>query len=114
MCSSDLLAAAGAHHPDLNLKNVLLAPDADGDDEGWVLDVDVVRFASRHVTPGTAWAVGAENYERLARSLRKWRDLRGLSVSDLELELLLQLARRGADAEIAVQWRPKNAAAHAS
>jgi 3-deoxy-D-manno-octulosonic acid kinase len=61
------LAAAGAHHPDLNLKNVLLAPDADGDGEGWVLDVDVVRLAPPPVTPGTAWTVGAENYERLAR-----------------------------------------------
>ena len=108
------LAAAGARHPDLNLKNVLLAPTADGADEAWVLDVDVLRLPDGPPSTGAVWGAGEANFERLARSLRKWRDLRGLPVTELDLDVLHQLARRGPDAEVAVQWRPRNAAAHAS
>ncbi|MGH7720956.1 MAG: lipopolysaccharide kinase InaA family protein, partial [Gemmatimonadaceae bacterium] len=38
------LAQAGARHPDLNLKNILIAPDANDDIEAMVLDVDRVWF----------------------------------------------------------------------
>ena len=62
------LDAAGARHPDLNLKNVLVAP-ANDELATWVIDVDRVRFAA----PGDP-AARAANVRRLARSLAKWRD----------------------------------------
>ena len=58
------LAAAGARHPDLNLKNVLLAPAGDGAVVAHVLDVDRVRFEA----PGSA-GVAAANARRLAESV---------------------------------------------
>ena len=74
------LARCGARHPDLNLKNVLLAPGADGGCEAWVLDVDRIAFER----PGDE-RVARANFERLARSARKWRELYGVDVSDAEL-----------------------------
>ncbi|AHG91406.1 lipopolysaccharide kinase [Gemmatirosa kalamazoonensis] len=74
------LAAAGARHPDLNLKNVLLAADG-----AWVLDVDVVALG----TPPEAAA--RANWARLERSLLKWRRERGLAIADAALA---ELARR--------------------
>jgi 3-deoxy-D-manno-octulosonic acid kinase len=62
------LAAAGARHPDLNLKNVLLAPDGAAGVTALVLDVDRVRFEEA----GSARVADA-NARRLARSLAKWR-----------------------------------------
>lgn len=60
---------AGAHHPDLNIKNVLLT-DARGEGlEAHLLDVDRVRFSAQG-SPLVAKA----NLDRLIRSLRKWRD----------------------------------------
>jgi len=61
------LASAGAHHADLNLKNVLIASDG-GTTEAWVLDVDRVRMRR----PGDA-RVRAANLSRLRRSAAKWR-----------------------------------------
>lgn len=80
----ELLAAmgrAGARHPDFNLKNVLIAPRR-GVTTAWVLDVDTVRFDE----PGAT--VARANAERLTRSLRKWRRLYGLEISDPELATL--------------------------
>ena len=53
-----------ALHPDLNCKNVLLAPADDGTPVAWVLDVDTMRFAARDA--------GTRNRARLIRSARKW------------------------------------------
>lgn len=75
------LARAGARHPDLNLKNVLLAPTAahmpDGDAphdtvRAWVLDVDVARVLAAAVATAAAAATLAANLERLTRSVHKW------------------------------------------
>ena len=77
------LTQAGAHHPDLNLKNVLLtAGDGPGLD-AHVLDVDRVRFSS----PGSP-LVAKANLDRLIRSLRKWRDTRALPYSAEDEEYL--------------------------
>jgi hypothetical protein len=113
------LAAAGARHPDLNLKNVLLTPAADRAAgapayRAWVLDVDVVRLAAGPVSASTRWAVGEANHARLERSLLKWRDRHNLPISDLELGALREYGRRGADAALAVKWRPGHSPAHAS
>lgn len=61
------LAAAGAQHPDLNLKNVLVTSTSEGY-VAHVLDVDRVHF---HV-PGDP-LVARANLDRLIRSLRSWR-----------------------------------------
>jgi hypothetical protein len=77
------LTQAGAHHQDLNLKNVLLtAGDGPGLDPH-LLDVDRVRFSS----PGSP-LVAKANLDRLIRSLRKWRDLHALPYSAEDEEYL--------------------------
>jgi lipopolysaccharide kinase (Kdo/WaaP) family protein len=75
-----LLTAAGAHHPDLNAKNILLSTDDSGATVAWVLDVDRIRF---HV-PGDPMITEA-NLTRLFRSFRKWQD-KGLPLFDAEGE----------------------------
>lgn len=74
------LTAAGAHHPDLNLTNVLLARDARGEISALVLDVDRVRFD----TPG-APGVTAANLRRFNRSARKLRRTRGTPIDETDL-----------------------------
>lgn len=81
------LTKAGARHPDLNVKNVLLAPAAGGGYEAWVLDVDRIRMR----TPGDA-RITAGNVERLLRSARKWRTRHGVAITEAELEHLAALA----------------------
>jgi hypothetical protein len=61
------LRAAGARHPDLQLKNVFVTRDQTGT-VAWMLDVDRVSFHTPH-SPIVAQA----NLERLARSIRSWR-----------------------------------------
>ena len=72
------LSRAGAHHADLNLRNILVSSDA-----AYILDTDRVRF---HV-PGDPIVLRA-NIERLQRSLRKRRDLDGLPVDENEIVAL--------------------------
>lgn len=69
------LSAAGAHHEDLNLKNVYLAQTSGGL-TAYALDVDRVVF-------GLAPAVArTKNLARLTRSLEKWRAQWGLEVDE--------------------------------
>jgi hypothetical protein len=70
----DALDACGAHHRDLNVKNILLER-TDAGLRAWVLDVDQVRFT----TPDAA-RLG--NAARLLRSARKWRDERGAELDE--------------------------------
>ena len=78
------LAAAGVRHPDLNVKNVLIAPaTAGGPIAAWALDVDTVRFRR----PGDPRVADA-NADRLVRSMVKWRRLYGLPIADEELASL--------------------------
>lgn len=65
------LATAGAQHPDLNLKNILVASTVDGY-AAHVLDVDRVHF---HL-PGDP-LVARANLDRLLRSMRQWRERGG-------------------------------------
>lgn len=78
------LSRAGAHHPDLNLKNILVTGIAGGEQNAsraHILDVDRIRF---HV-PGDPIVLQA-NIERLERSIRKWRAERGLVIDDIEIQ----------------------------
>jgi len=70
------LRAAGASHPDLNLKNVFITPNGDGP-TAFVLDVDRVEFGA----PGSA-EIAAENLTRLIRSARKWRKRWNLDIDE--------------------------------
>ena len=60
------LRRAGAHHPDLNVSNVLIS-QLGGQPTAVVLDVDRVLFFE----PGSAGAT-SRNVERLVRSMTKW------------------------------------------
>ena len=57
------LARTWAYHPDLNLKNVLIAPAGNDELAAYVLDVDTLRFAEKNAE----WM----NVRRLLRSARK-------------------------------------------
>lgn len=70
------LQRAGARHPDLNLKNILIS-EADGAPAAWVLDVDRVAIDRDH-----SEHVGDANARRLSVSLAKWRRQHGLAFSD--------------------------------
>ena len=74
---------AGAHHQDLNLKNVLMTAGEGEGLDAHVLDVDRVQFHS----PGSP-LVAKANLDRLFRSLRKWRDLHNLPFSAEDEEYL--------------------------
>jgi 3-deoxy-D-manno-octulosonic acid kinase len=86
------LARAGARHPDLNLKNVLLARDPDpaggGIVRAWVLDVDVAALPARPATGNEVRAAFDANLARLGRSVAKWRRGRGLTVGDADIAAL--------------------------
>ena len=80
------LSRAGAHHPDLNLKNILVTGMRGGEQNAsraHILDVDRIRF---HI-PGDPMVLQA-NIERLERSIRKWRDQRGIVIDDVEIQAL--------------------------
>jgi Lipopolysaccharide kinase (Kdo/WaaP) family len=82
------LAAAGAHHADLNVKNVLLHPSSRGDGglEALVLDLDRVAFGDP--------AVALErNLARLLRSARKWQARYAACVTQSELDELAAAVR---------------------
>lgn len=78
------LRTAGAHHPDLNARNVLVAPTGDGL-TAWVLDVDRVHFGR------TASEAAARNAIRLAHSLAQ---LREEGTMDLDAAAWQQIATR--------------------
>jgi 3-deoxy-D-manno-octulosonic acid kinase len=87
------MAVAGARHPDLNVRNVLLTRDDNGQREAWLLDVDRVWFdLPRHPR------VREANLSRFARSARKLREREGLPMGDGELALLAALAREEEEA----------------
>ena len=76
------LGLVGAHHEDVNAKNIYLAREG----AGWrafALDVDRVRFLPTGDTRATAL-----NLARLTRSLRKSRQRLGLPVTDDEIARL--------------------------
>jgi hypothetical protein len=77
------LTRVGARHPDLNLKNILLAPTAAEGSHAYVLDVDRITFGPRGST-----RVAESNLSRLGRSARKWRELYGAHIDDADLAWL--------------------------
>ena len=85
-----LLSYSGAWHQDLNVKNILLVPAADGQLQGAVLDVDRVRFAPA----GDPHILGA-NISRLRRSMDKHHRLHGtIGFDDADFAELARLVRQ--------------------
>ncbi|HUQ47593.1 MAG TPA: lipopolysaccharide kinase InaA family protein, partial [Gemmatimonadaceae bacterium] len=76
-----LLARVGAHHPDLNVRNVLLTWDDSHGALAHVLDVDRIRF---HLPADPM--VSKANFDRLERSLKKIRERGDISITDKEIE----------------------------
>lgn len=77
------MARAGARHPDLNAKNILLTYES-----AFVLDVD------RMTLGGHPDDTLESNLARLSRSLRKWRDRFGARISERDIAELESSARR--------------------
>ncbi len=79
------LTHAGAHHADLNLKNIVLSREEDVENRirAFVLDVDRVRFN----VPGDP-LVGRANMERLMRSLEKVRSRGEIFLDEADLRWL--------------------------
>ena len=77
------LARAGAWHADLNLKNIYITGSG-ADRTAYLLDVDRVTFPEK-------CDVAARNFERLARSARKWREWWGLDFDEYILARLADL-----------------------
>jgi hypothetical protein len=82
------LTHAGAHHPDLNARNILIEWDATEGARAHVLDVDRIRF---HV-PGDP-TVSSANITRLERSLTKLRAAGEVTLDDSEIEAIRQISR---------------------
>ena len=82
------LSIAGARHPDLNLKNVLIADNDFGGIEAYALDVDRVWLDK----PGSQMVLEA-NARRLFRSAVKWRRMRGLGIEEADLLAIETTAR---------------------
>ncbi|HLV26635.1 MAG TPA: lipopolysaccharide kinase InaA family protein [Gemmatimonadales bacterium] len=76
---------AGVHHPDMNVKNVLIGNRA-GQRIAWLLDVDRVR----RVKPGAGMRA---NVQRLTRSMRRWNQRFDARVS---AEQIGRISRLGA------------------
>jgi len=87
------LTQAGAWHPDLNVKNILLIPDDDGQPHPAVLDIDRVQFI-----PTGAPTVRKANFGRLERSLAKWSRAHGdVSIAPLLREVQERLLHHEAE-----------------
>lgn len=79
------LANAGAWHADLNLKNIYIAGHGT-DLTPYILDIDRVTF------PATG-DIAVKNFNRLARSARKWHSRWGLDFTEQDLECLAALTK---------------------
>ncbi|MEO8881316.1 MAG: lipopolysaccharide kinase InaA family protein [Gemmatimonadaceae bacterium] len=82
------LSIAGARHPDLNLKNILIADNDFGGVEAYALDVDRVWFDKP-----AAQVVLDANLRRLSRSAFKWRRNQGLPIEEADLLAIESSAR---------------------
>jgi Lipopolysaccharide kinase (Kdo/WaaP) family len=87
------MASVGARHPDLNVRNVLISRDDNGNHEAWLLDVDRVWFD----VPRDP-RVREANLRRFARSVRKLREREALPLGEGEMALLAALAREEEEA----------------
>jgi 3-deoxy-D-manno-octulosonic acid kinase len=76
------MARTGVRHPDLNLKNILLALTASGTVRAYLLDIDRVTVERARA------AAAAANAARLMRSARKWRRNHAAPITTAEMDVL--------------------------
>ena len=76
------MARTGVRHPDLNLKNILIALTSTGALRAYLLDIDRVRVDRARAAAASA------NAERLLRSAQKWRRVHAAPISSAEVETL--------------------------
>ena len=76
------MARTGVRHPDLNLKNILIAVTESGIVRAYLLDIDRVRVERARAAAASANAI------RLLRSARKWRDAHAAPITPGEMEML--------------------------
>jgi tRNA A-37 threonylcarbamoyl transferase component Bud32 len=86
------LTRSGAHHPDLNARNILITWDSKDGAGAHVLDVDRIRF---HVPSDPK--VATANLDRLERSLRKLREREQLPVTDSDFEIIRAASREAGE-----------------
>jgi hypothetical protein len=80
------LSRVGAHHPDLNLRNILVTgmnSSEQNASRAHILDVDRIRF---HV-PGDPIVLEA-NIKRLEQSIWKLREQKAIVIDDVEIQAL--------------------------
>jgi hypothetical protein len=75
------MTIAGARHPDLNIKNILVTRYDTGAVHAQMIDVDRVWFDQPSLP-----LVTERNLQRLTRSLHKWRRLHGLQIDDFDIQ----------------------------
>lgn len=92
------LTIAGARHPDLNIKNILVQRSATGEMVAYVLDVDRIWFDR----PGAA-RVTERNIARLSRSARKWRRASAVDLAETDMGWLAATAHHLASESSAVE-----------
>jgi 3-deoxy-D-manno-octulosonic acid kinase len=83
--SADLLVAmarGGVRHPDLNLKNILIAATPGTEPRAYLIDIDRARIEEARARAASA------NAARLVRSARRWRERHGVPISDAEVAVL--------------------------
>ena len=90
-----LLGKVGARHHDLNVKNILLSAEREGEPTALVLDVDRLEFLT------DAREATEANLARLLRSARKWQAVHHAPVTDTELDVFAASARNRATAHLA-------------
>ena len=76
------MARTGVRHPDLNLKNILVALTASGTVRAYLLDVDRVGVERARA------AAAAANAARLLRSARKWCRTHSAPITTTEMDVL--------------------------
>ena len=90
------LARVGVIHPDLNVKNILLARDAHSELKAMMIDVDTIAWDEHRAQTATMQA----NIARLTRSMRKWRRQFGCDIMDHDLDRFAQEAMSATPARI--------------
>jgi 3-deoxy-D-manno-octulosonic acid kinase len=78
----------GVIHPDLNVKNILLARNARGELDAMMIDVDTIAWDEHRAQRATMQA----NVARLTRSMRKWRRQFGCDITDHDLDKFTRVA----------------------
>jgi tRNA A-37 threonylcarbamoyl transferase component Bud32 len=82
------LTQAGAWHPDLNVKNILLRRRETAAPEAMVIDIDVIDWDPRRPAEETM----TRNIDRLLRSMLKWKRQFGCEFTEQRLSALQRAA----------------------